>query len=124
VCGVYLPDHAEVDANDVLVARKHLTFGQIFGRARAVAHLREQLVGHRHMIDGADRRGPVHVQAGTGFAGIAPEHQVEANLVRLHRVERAEGKPDHYKRQSDKNDPAKPRSATHAAGRQVAQALL
>ena len=68
-------------------------------RVAAIADIGQLLVGDGHMDHRTHRPRPVEIEARRGLAGVAAEHEVQADFVRLHLIERAEGDPDDEQRQ-------------------------
>ena len=127
-----LPDHAELDIDDVQVARQHQA---LFGRLRAVAaglaagvhfgaiaDLGDLLIGDGHLDHIADRPGPVVVEPRDRLAGVAAEDEIDADLVGLHRIE-AEGEPKQNHHEDQESDPAAGEAAA-AARQEAAQGVL
>src|SRR5581483_4144220 len=100
LCVVDLPEHGEVDVDDVLIPGQHQAFrghvapaavGVVAAR-RAVADFGAVDAGDGGQQDLLDRPGQVPVQAGVGAVAVGAETQHDAEFVRLHAVEAA-GEP-------------------------------
>src|SRR5208337_2832469 len=112
----------------ILVARQHLTFfGDVGVRSEAtITHLGDLLIPDRDFDHSADRPGPIGVEASRGLAGVATEHEIDADLVRLDRVERAPGEPDQDRSEYQEQTRAagKAALARSAASRSAARGQL
>src|SRR5208337_2106446 len=79
---------------------------------------------------GADRPGPVGVEAGGRLAGVPAKHEIDADLVGLNGVESARDEPDENGGQNEEQNGAAAKtasgrlSASQAARGQLAQSLL
>ena len=110
-----LPEHRQVDVDDVLVAGQHQAFGRdvASGRralgavallaARAVADLGAVDAGDRWQQDMFDRPGQVPVEAGLGAVAVGAEAHHHTEFVRLHPVE-AGAKPEQYHHEAEQKD--------------------
>ena len=122
-----LPQHREIDVDDVLVAGQHQAFlrhvahrgaaADVFDRAHADIDLVD--AQRRRRQRGLDRIGQVIVQARLHLADELAEPQHDAELVGLD-AEEAGKAPEHDRRQRDQRDAA----AAEIAGQQAAQPVL
>ncbi len=112
-----LPDHHEFDVGDILVARQHQAlFRQIeLDECAGIAEIRAQheadigrvAIGHRELLDRADRKRQIVVEAGCRLARIAAEDHVQADFIRTDRVKsRQEPEEDADERERKKAAPA------------------
>jgi len=121
--GIDLPDHAEPNVDDVLVAGEHLALGEIVEVVAAIADLGDLLIPDRNLDHRADRPRPIGIEAGGRLAGVAAEDQVDADLIGLHGIKGAQGEPDEQRQKKEDNDAAQAQTAA-AARNDAAQTLL
>ena len=127
---VDLPVHPEMNVDDILVPGQHLAFfGNVGAPAEAaIAHFGDLLIPDRNLDHRTDRPGPIGVQAGGRLAGVAAEHEIDADFARLDGIERSPGEPEQESGEQEEQRPAaaKPLAAAWArsSGRQLAKGLL
>ena len=118
-----LPQHGEIDADDVLVAGQHQGLFRYVAQGAAAAQIEadvdlvdaQRLRRERRL----DRIGQMIIQPGLHLADEFAEAQHHADLVRLDAKEPGEG-PQNDRRQRDQGEAA----AAEIAGHQSAQPVL